>query len=205
LVVNGSFIDCSLPAKCAPGSTLSFPRPTVFTGADFLRLLPSLRNGLHQSLAAAGPGVQTLQVLKTSVSPVSINPVYVPIPSAQHFSVGVQHQIGRDFVVSADFVYRQFIHLAINPDLNHFDAAHGPVIPVCDAKQKYDPLALCSNGPINILVSGGTATYKGLLLRADTRFSRGFQILGSYAYSSNTGSNGTGSGTGFTSPSFTAR
>jgi len=37
------------------------------------------------------------------------------------------------------------------------------------------------------------ATYKGLLLRADKRFSHGFQILGSYAYSSNTGTN-TGNG-----------
>jgi hypothetical protein len=33
----------------------------------------------------------------------------------------------------------------------------------------------------------GRATYKGLLLRAEKRFSHGFQALGSYAYSSNTG------------------
>src|SRR5258708_31413841 len=33
----------------------------------------------------------------------------------------------------------------------------------------------------------GRATYKGLLLRAEKRFSHGFQVLGSYAYSSNTG------------------
>jgi hypothetical protein len=33
----------------------------------------------------------------------------------------------------------------------------------------------------------GRATYKGLLLRAEKRFSHGFQALGSYAYSNNTG------------------
>ena len=38
----------------------------------------------------------------------------------------------------------------------------------------------------------GRATYKGLLVRADKRFSHGFQLLGSWAYSSNTGTNGTG-------------
>src|SRR5262249_40730402 len=43
----------------------------------------------------------------------------------------------------------------------------------------------------------GRVTYKGLLLRADKRLSHGFQLLGSYAYSSNTGTNGTGAGSGF--------
>ena len=36
-------------------------------------------------------------------------------------------------------------------------------------------------------------TYKGLLVRAEKRLSNGFQVLGSYAYSSNTGTN-TGNG-----------
>jgi len=39
----------------------------------------------------------------------------------------------------------------------------------------------------------GRETYKGLLLRAEKRFSHGFQFLGSYAYSRNTG-NDNGSG-----------
>ncbi len=42
---------------------------------------------------------------------------------------------------------------------------------------------------INVLEAPGRITYKGLLLRADKRFSRGFQILGSYSYSSSTGTN----------------
>jgi hypothetical protein len=63
--------------------------------------------------------------------------------------------------------------------------------------QRDDPQALCSNGPINVLVPAGRVTYKGLLLRADKRLSHGFQFLGSYAYSSNTGTNGAGAGSGF--------
>jgi hypothetical protein len=39
-------------------------------------------------------------------------------------------------------------------------------------------------------VSGGRSRYKGLLVRLDKRFSRGFQFLASYALSSNRGFNG---------------
>jgi hypothetical protein len=48
-----------------------------------------------------------------------------------------------------------------------------------------------------VLVTAGNVTYKGLLLRADKRLSHGFQLLSSYAYSSNTGTNGTLAGSGF--------
>ena len=66
--------------------------------------------------------------------------------------------------------------------------------PTCTATQENDPQAICSRGPINVQEWQGRATYKGLLLRADKRFSHGFQVLGSYAYSSNTGTN---NGNGF--------
>jgi len=65
---------------------------------------------------------------------------------------------------------------------------NGPVIHQCiDEAQQNDPQALCSMGPINVWQTPGRATYKGLLLRADKRFSHGFQALGSYAYSHNIG------------------
>jgi hypothetical protein len=74
-------------------------------------------------------------------------------------------------------------------DLNHFNSNRGPAIPMCTAPQRNDPQAICSRGAINVQEWEGRATYKGLLLRADKRFSHGFQVLGSYAYSSNTGTN----------------
>jgi len=77
-------------------------------------------------------------------------------------------------------------------DLNHFNSVRGPVIPKCTAAQQNNPLALCSTGPINVWQSTSNQTYKGLLLRADKRFSHGFQMLASYASSSNIGTPGTG-------------
>jgi hypothetical protein len=118
-------------------------------------------------------------------------------PSALHASVGLQREIAGDFVVSADLAYRHFLHLGLGAagvDLNHFNSTRGPVIPRCAPAQQNDPQALCSSGPISVFRNPGRATYKGLLLRADKRFSRGFQLLGSWAYSSNTGSN---AGNGF--------
>jgi hypothetical protein len=79
-------------------------------------------------------------------------------------------------------------------DLNHSNSIRGRVIPACTATQENDPQAICSRGAINVQQWQGRATYKGLLLRADKRFSHGFQVLGSYAWSSNTGTN---NGNGF--------
>jgi hypothetical protein len=92
-------------------------------------------------------------------------------------------------VLSADFAYRHFEHLTLgNVDLNRYNSflngVRNPVIPICTATRKTDPQAICSRGSIDAQEWQGRATYKGLLLRADKRFSHGFQVLGSYAYSS---------------------
>src|SRR5262249_23153575 len=112
-----------------------------------------------------------------------------PSSSALHANLGLQREISRDFVLSADLAYRHFVHLALSPALNHFNSSRGPVIPRCPSGQESDPQALCSNGRIIVQQAGGRAAYKGFLLRADKRFTHGFQFLGSWAYASNTGTN----------------
>jgi hypothetical protein len=79
-------------------------------------------------------------------------------------------------------------------DLNHFNSVngHSPVIPKCMGAQQNDPQAVCSTGPINVLQATSNQTYKGLLVRADKRLSRRFQILASWAWSSNVGTPGGG-------------
>jgi hypothetical protein len=152
-----------------------------------------IRAGLIQTLASSVRSLQAVQVSKSG----ALNPVNVPSSSSLHASAGIQREIARGFVFSADFAYRHFTHLSLSPDLNHFNSARGPVIPRCTASQRSDPQAVCSNGAINVQQNAGVATYKGLLLHVDKRFSHGFQFLGSWAYSSNTGTGGTGAGTGF--------
>ena len=173
---------------------LNFPTPTRFTGANLLTCLPTIRAGLEQSLANVDQSIQRIQLTKQSSN---LNPVDVSSPRSLHLNLGIQRAIMQDFVVGADFVYRRFTHFALvdrtgvsQVDLNHFNSTRGPVIPECltDA-QRNDPHALCSTGPIVVHQGVGRATYTGLLVRADKRFSHGFQLLGSWAYSSNTGTN----------------
>ncbi len=174
------------------GRSLDFRTPTLFTGADLMTILPDIRSGLARGLANADPTVQAIQLAKSGGG---VFPSDYKTSSALHASVGVQREIARDFVLSADFAYRHFLHLALGGaiDLNHFNSVRA-VIPECSAIQENDPQAICSRGAITVQEWQARATYKGLLLRADKRFSRGFQILGSYAYSSNTGTN---NGNGF--------
>jgi hypothetical protein len=189
------------------GKTLNFQNPSRFTGADLLTCLPAIRADLARNLFAnANPSIQAIQLSKQG----TLNPVDVPRWSALHGNFGFQRELARDFVVSADFTYRHFDHLGMGQlDLNHWNRAIAkggvskplvlhryPVIPECDDAERNDPNAQCSTGAINVQTNAGRATYKGLLVRADKRFSRGFQLLGSWAYSSNTGINTPASGTG---------
>jgi hypothetical protein len=178
--------------------TLNFTgNPTLFTGADLVSILPSVRAQLTNNLASSDPSVTNIQVLKQESS--VLFPADVPSWSSQHVNVGMQRELARDIVISADFVFRHFIHGGMGPgglDLNHFNrvinGVQTPVIPKCTAAQMNDPQAECSNGSIQVWQSTSNQTYKGLLVRADKRLSRRFQMLGSWAWSSNVGTPGSG-------------
>jgi hypothetical protein len=156
------------------GTALDFTTaPTAFRGADLLAMLPAIRAEKTQALVNADPGLQTIQVNKQS--PARVSPPDYSAPSALHLSLGVQREIARDFVLTADIAYRHFVHLSLGAlDLNHYLSSRGPVIPRCVGAQRNDPQALCSTGPIAVEEGAALATYKGLLLRADKRFSHGF-------------------------------
>jgi hypothetical protein len=168
------------------GAPLNFPNsPTRFTGANLLACLPTIRAELTANLANADKTIQAIQLTKQG----TIFPEDLPPWTALHFNFGIQRELMKDFVLSADFALRRFDHIGIGTfDLNRFNSVRGPVIPRCltDA-QRNDPNALCSTGAINSQVHAGRATYKGLLIRADKRFSHGFQFLGSWAFSRNSG------------------
>src|SRR5206468_2561416 len=155
------------------GLALDFHRPTAFTGANFISMLPAARAALIENLAGADPSVQQLQVTKTFTGG-SLNPASTPAVSALHINLGLQREIAKGFVVSADFVRRRFNHTGLGfVDVNHFNSVRGPGLAKCTAAQKNDPQALCSNGPINFSEAAGRATYNGLLLRAEKRLTYG--------------------------------
>ena len=195
--LSGTAIPNPLPGITGVpvGRALDFRgTPTFFTGSNLIAAIPAIRAAQEEKLRYTGdPSVRLIQITKQAAT--AIYPANLPTGTSQHSNIGFQREVVRNFVVSTDFVYRHFIHLGLaNPDLNHYNSVRGPVIPKCSALQADDPTALCSNGRIKVSANSGVSAYKGLLFRADKRFSHGFQVLGSYAYSSNTG---TSSGNGF--------
>jgi hypothetical protein len=165
-------------------------RQTPFNGADLMVMLPAIRASLLENIQNANRSVRQIEISKTLPPEpgVGLNGSGVPRSSALHVNIGVQRRITRDLVLSADLAYRRFNHVAIGGfDANHFSSVNGPAIRACAPFEKDDPQALCSNGPISMIAWAGSATYKGLLVRAEKRLSNGFQFLGSWAYSRNIG------------------
>jgi hypothetical protein len=185
-IVTGSIF----PNPIGAGTIQFTSAPTKFTGALAQQLLPTLRGLLAQELnqnpAATDLTVRNINVFKTTNGTngdLIVNNFRVPY--SEHFSIGAQHQISNDFVVSADFVYRHFVHTQMfGVDLERFQSL-SPVLPVCSAANSVNPVAQCANGPITGLLSQGRGTYKGLLVKADKRFSKRYQLLVSYALQRN--------------------
>ena len=175
----------------APGTLMDFNSPTMFTGAMVQQILPGIRAQLAQE--RGNPNNRDFSVTNVEVDKQgSVDATNLPSPSAVHVNVGVQREVAHDLVISADFAVRQFRDIGTPPGLidpNHFSSIRGPVLPHCSDVEQNDPQALCSLGPISLTSGLGSATYRGLLVRADKRFSHGFQFRASYAYSSNVGDN----------------
>jgi hypothetical protein len=170
------------------GAPLDIRVPTPFSGNLLNTILPLIRAAATAQLNVnpdnTDLSVRNIDVFKTGADLFVTD--FVP-PAAQHLSVGVQRQVTQQFAVTADFAFRHFIHEMLRGiDLNHFNAAAGPAIRPCTAAEATVPLVQCSNGPIAATISGGRGTYKGLLVRADKRFSRRHQIGISYALQSDT-------------------
>ncbi|MBI3680339.1 MAG: TonB-dependent receptor [Acidobacteria bacterium] len=164
--------------------------PTPFRLGDLQRILPAIRAEAERALARPSfdLSIRGIDVAKTGVD---LMPHNYPTPYSTHFNIGVQREIMRNMVVSADFVNRQFIHLLFGGvDYNRFQRVQGPVIPRCTAAQAGNPAAQCSVGPITFFDPADRNRYRALLVKVDKRFSRRFQFTASYARTYQAGANG---------------
>jgi len=178
------------------GALLNFFRPSQFSGSSLLQALPAIRDTLTQQRlrqSATGSPLTNIEVNKQGLF-VSHK---LPNGSSVQLTAGIQREIRRDFVVTADFVYQHFEHFSSSysgvQDVNHFYAARGPALPICTSQQQQDPAAQCSLGPLTEIQAIGHGEFKGLLFRGEKRYTGRWQVLASYAYSSGTG-NGFASG-----------
>jgi len=200
LELGGSSIPNPIPG--IPGvpvnTPLDFRTPTLFTGAILNNILPIVRAGVAQQVNFnpnnTDLSVRTIDFAKSGTELLAND--FTP-GSAQHFSLGVQRQLKSDFAISADFVYRHFLHQQIrgdgngnDVDLNHYyrfvNGVQSPVIPICNGSNSNE----CSTGPVGMIISGGRTAYRALLLKADKRFSHRYQMQVSYALQDQQGING---------------
>ncbi len=191
VVVDGSLIQNPIPGiPTVPlGRPLNFKTlPTQFTGSHLLSILPNVRRALIQQFgdpANTDLSIRNIDVFKQGAGIMAGDFV---APYSLHFNVGVEHELARDLVITADFVLRRSIHQNTGGiDLNRWNSAGGPVIPKCVGQQALDPLARCSTGPIEVQFSAGRSRYQGLLLKLDRRWSRRYQLSAAYALASSVG------------------
>ena len=196
LNLDGSNVPC--------GGRIADPRaPTSLTGADLLSCIGAIQAELSQGLDPNNRDFSIRNINRTKTGS-GLHDASYETPYAIHASLGVQRQLARDFVISADVVWRHFVHTFIpGIDYNRWIPRQGTlparaVIPPCvNDAQRLDDRAACSNGPITFDTTIGRQRYRGLLVRADKRLSHRTQILASYALGSYVGSNGTTAGAGF--------
>ena len=177
------------------GRALDFPqRPTTFTAADLLTILPGIRAELTAQLNPDNRDFtfRNLDLNKTGqICLIRFMKPRTPCTSIWECN----GKLARDLVLSADFVWRRFLHTYLpGIDYNRFNrrinGVQTPVIPACTAAQRNESTAVCSAGQITFDSTSGIAQYKGLLVRLEKRFSRRTQFLASYALGSFKGTNG---------------
>jgi hypothetical protein len=159
LIVDGSIIPN--PIAGIPGVPLLRPLiftsgPTNFRGAHVVQILPDVRSFLEQQLGDPSNtdlSVRNIEVFKQGTGLVARD---FTAPYSAHMNAGVQRELATNLVLSADFVYRRFVHQNMGDiDFNRWGSAGGPVIRACQVPELLDTSAQCSSGPITVQVSGG--------------------------------------------------
>ena len=123
------------------------------------------------------------------------------VPYVNQWNVGIQRQLGADWLVSASYIGNEAVHIYGERDLNP-----ASFIPGSCAKGQYGLAAagLCSTsantnarriltllnptqgtayGFVGVWDDGGTRSYNGLLLNTQKRLSHGFTITANYTWS----------------------
>jgi hypothetical protein len=208
VLIPGSSVPNPFANQAGQPLTLDFPTPTSTTGQQVVNLIPGIRTLLTAQLGDGKDlSIRNIEVYKTGGELFDHD---TRTPYTFHVTAGVQRELARDMVVSADFVMRRAIafggpHSLFEVDNNRFNRrrvvsvdpntgivtnVRDPIIPECTAAQRTDPKAQCSLGSLGVYRSAANFRYTGLLVRVDKRFSQRFQFASSYAFSRYVGWNG---------------
>jgi Carboxypeptidase regulatory-like domain len=186
-------------------ATVNFTTPTNFTAGDLTQAMQTFAAVIQAGLKYTGgdPSIRNVDVVKTIQGPGS-NDVFFDknfhTPYTAMVTAGVQRELARRLVISADYVMRRGVKFGAFEgewvDLNRWNKFDGytlsstgvntvgtrhPVIPACTGAQSTDPKAECSLGPIQYGMPGILSRYQALQIKVNKGTGRGFQFTGSYA------------------------
>ena len=173
------------------GASLPLNTLTNLTLGQFMQIFNSQYPALSRIFGGGTPvpasGPFAVAGIDVSKQGVSILPPNFPLQHSYQTSIGIQRDLGRDTVLTADYARRIFVNVGdVALDLNHYsefiNGVRSPVIPVCPASALYTVGVECSNGAITVFTSEGRAVYNGLLMKLSKRLSDGYQFVASYAY-----------------------
>jgi hypothetical protein len=141
-------------------------------------------------------------------------------PTTYTWNFSMQHQMGRDWMVSASYLGSQSPHLWLSRQLNTAILVPGPIAAMCPqspvancnavnntnqrrAAYLAAPAAAATLGPVDMFESGGNSNYHGLILTTQKRLSRGVSFNANYTWSHCIGDVPIGSGVGGIGGSYT--
>jgi hypothetical protein len=174
------------------GAPLPANAITTLTLGQYEQIQATETPAIAASLSTPIPGETPIAVSKSGSD---LYPLHSPVQDSYHMSLGIQRELRRDMVLSADFVRRVFLNqqygaIDINRYNRYINGVQTPVIPVCTGTQASNPAAECSTGAITFWEAGARSTYTALLVKVDKRFSHRYQFTASYALQSQMGLNG---------------
>lgn len=209
-LVANPFAGTPTPGTTAlqPG-TLNFTVPTSFTGQNAIDLIPSVRTSLASRWGAGTDiSIRGVEVTKQALGAAGEGIFMSDLTTGYTFHVtgGIQREIARNMILTADLVMRRAVHFGgteagFGVDLNRAarplvvatdpvtqvvttSPLARPIIPFCTTNaQLNDPKFQCSSGAILGYWSGINTRYTGLLVKLDKRFADNWQFTASYALS----------------------
>ncbi len=114
--------------------------------------------------------------------PINTRPTY-----AQIWGLSYQFQLGKDWLISADYLGSKTTHLWSGADQNHAVYIPGSST-IANTNQRrllylQNPVAGTAYGQIQTLDEGNYSNYNGLILKARHRFAQDYTLLTSYTFS----------------------
>jgi hypothetical protein len=201
VLIAGTAIPNPLFGQTGQPATLQQLAPGVLNGQQVVGMIATIK----ASETAKYPrptdlSIRNIEVYKTGGE---IFDYGTRTPYSIQTTAGVQREIMRNMVLTADFIMRRGVafggpHGIFEVDYNRFNSVRvtavdavtqvatttpGRILRVCTAAERNDPRAQCSNGSIGVYQSGSNTRYVGLHAKLDKRFADRYQFTASYASS----------------------